>query len=83
MQAALDQSGAFGVASVNVVDCQNGYARVFAIPQGDNQQSEQVYLIDVEGIWQVLEIGTGVECSDPSNLSEAVRVACEALGLLP
>ena len=81
VRAALD--GSNGVASVTVADCRNGYARVWATPVEPNQQNEQVFLQDVDGEWTVVDIGTGIECTDAANLNEADQAACNALGLSP
>ncbi len=82
VQEALD-SPDIAVASVDVTDCQNGYARAIAVPTGANQQSEQVFLRDDGGAWVVLDYGTGIDCADPASLNEADQAACEALGLAP
>jgi hypothetical protein len=82
VQEALD-SPDIAVASVDVTDCQNGYARAIAVPTGANQQSEQVFLRDDGGAWAVVDYGTGIDCADPASLNEADRAACEALGLAP
>jgi len=66
---------------VDIEQCQNGYARVFAMPVDPNRyDSEQVFLKDEEGSWKLLTWGTGISCQDPDLLDELIP-ACEALGL--
>ena len=75
----VDVVGSWG--SVDIQECRNGYARVYAhlraTPQGD---AEQVFLRDVNGSWQVITSGTGISCSD-QDIGADLRDACEALGL--
>ncbi|TMK76504.1 MAG: hypothetical protein E6G47_12400 [Actinobacteria bacterium] len=73
-------------ASVEVANCRNGYARVWAITGGTPppgiqlEGSEQVFLKDVGGTWQVFTSGSGLDCvSEP--LGPDMKEACEALGL--
>jgi hypothetical protein len=81
--------GAEGVfwESVEIRNCQNGYARVFAIiggtppPGAELEGSEQVFLRDKGGMWNVLTSGSGIACSD-TDLSPEMEEACRALGLL-
>ena len=74
---------AWVIIDVDVANCQNGYARVFAFPDqsgcpdGDPcLENEQVFLVEVDGSWEYLDSGTGLQCPD-APISEA----CEALGL--
>jgi hypothetical protein len=79
----------WNIIEVDVLECQNGYARVIAFadqsvcdPEFPHcLEDEQVFLVDVGGSWQYLEAGTGIECNNPSGLSTELIVACEALGL--
>jgi hypothetical protein len=69
------------IVGVDIQQCQNGYARVFATPVDPNRDdSEQVFLKDEEGSWELLTWGTGISCQDPDLLDELIP-ACEALGL--
>jgi hypothetical protein len=79
----------WNIVDVDVADCQNGYARVFAIADQsicdvDTPQcleAEQVFLEDRGGTWEYLTSGTGISCGDPSDLGTEMVAACEALGL--
>jgi hypothetical protein len=72
--------------SVEIAQCQNGYARVFAITRGTPppgtqlEGSEQVFLQDIEGEWKVLSSGSGLDCY-PGSMPPDLKDACEALGL--
>jgi hypothetical protein len=75
------------LVGVEIFECQAGYARVGAIPdqstcpEGNNcQETEQVFLRDVSGSWEIIGSGTGLTCSD-ADLSEDLVTACEALEL--
>jgi hypothetical protein len=69
------------IVGVDIQQCQNGYARVFATPEDPNRyESEQVFLKDEEGSWKLLTWGTGISCQDPDLLPELLP-ACTALGL--
>lgn len=73
--------------SVEIQNCQNGYVRVLAFwggtpPPGSSlEASEQVFLRDVGGMWNVLTSGSGITCSD-TDLPPELEEACRALGLL-
>ncbi len=79
----------WNIVEVDVLECQNGYARVIAFPDQsvcdpefpNCLENEQVFLVDVGGSWQYLEAGTGIECRNPSGLSPELILACEALGV--
>lgn len=79
----------WNILEVDVLECQNGYARVIAFadqsvcdPEFPNcLENEQLFLVDVGGSWQYLEAGTGIECNNSNGLSPELIVACEALGL--
>jgi hypothetical protein len=72
--------------SVKVAECQNGYARVFALtggtpPPGTQLEgSEQVFLRDVGGEWTTLSSGSGLDCY-PGSMPPDLKDACEALDL--
>lgn len=72
--------------SVDIAECQNGYAQVFAITGGTPppgmqlEGSEQVFLQDVGGEWQMLSSGSGLDCY-PGSMPPDLKDACEALGL--
>lgn len=72
--------------SVEIQECRNGYARVFAItggtpPTGTQLEgSEQVFLQDIEGQWAMLSSGSGLDCY-PGSMPPDLKDACEALGL--
>ena len=67
-------------ASVDIQECRNGYARVYAHLRGMPGEAEQVFLRDVDGSWQVITSGTGITCSD-QDISPELKDACGALGL--
>ena len=89
IEATFHDNEAWSIVDVDVLECQNGYARVIAFadqsvcdPEFPNcLEDEQVFLVDVGGSWQYLESGTGIECIDPSGLSPEMIVACDALDL--
>jgi len=73
--------------SVDIKECQNGYARVFAVtggpppPPGTQLEgSEQVFLQNVGGEWKMLSSGSGLDCH-PGSMPPDMKDACEALGL--
>jgi hypothetical protein len=72
--------------SVDIEECRNGYAHVFAITGGtpppgtELEGSEQVFLIDVEGHWEMLSSGSGLDCY-PGSMPADLKDACEALDL--
>ena len=88
MRAAIDRPPPdYDLASVDVTNCRNGYARILTRPFDPQRiQIEQVFLHDTArapGVWEIVDIGTGIECSNPSNLNPADQAACAALGLSP
>jgi hypothetical protein len=73
--------------SVDIKECQNRYARVFAVTAGPPpppgtqlEGSEQVFLQDVGGEWKMLSSGSGLDCY-PGSMPPDLKDACEALGL--
>ena len=77
MRAALDDPPYYQVASVEVPNCRNGYARIVTqTVDPQRQQAEQVFLRDTAGSWVILTHGSGIACSDAE-----VQAACAALGL--
>jgi hypothetical protein len=87
--ALFPENDMWNIVDVDVADCQNGYARVFAIADQsvcdvDTPQcleAEQIFLADRGGTWEYLTSGTGISCGDPSDLGAEMVAACEALGL--
>ncbi len=80
---------AWVIVDVDIANCQNGYARVFAVPDMSScpdptmpcLESEQLFLGDVSGTWKLIDYGTGLDCGDPASLLPATQAACVALGL--
>ena len=73
--------------SVDILECQMGYARAAAIISNPNptpgthlEPSEQVFLRDAGGRWTVLSSGSGIFCLPPFTPA-AMKDACDALGL--
>lgn len=91
LQSLFPENEAWNIVDVQIADCRNGYARVFAVPDTSScadpdvpcLESEQVYLRDDGGAWAYVDSGTGVECANPEGLLPETLEACEALGLLP
>jgi hypothetical protein len=89
LQAAA--GGALHIIAVNLQQCRNGYARVFAVPDnagcdhpgGACVETEQVFLADHAGQWRHLTSGTGIACEADDDLFPALLAACQALGLRP
>jgi hypothetical protein len=83
-QVELGVEGMFW-ESVEVSECQSGYARAVARPGGtpppgwNLEDGEQVFLRDENGAWTVITSGSGLTCSDedPPDVVEA----CAALDL--
>ena len=83
--------GALHIVSVDLQQCQNGYARVLAVPDssrcghpgGACLDNEQVFLADHGGQWSYLTSGTGIVCEADDDLFPALLAACRALGLRP
>ncbi len=68
--------------AVEIQECQNGYARVYAKvadPPPGTEDAEQVFLRDAGGTWEVITSGTGITCEDEPVLPILVD-ACRALG---
>jgi hypothetical protein len=68
------------IAEVRVSECANGYARTFFVPVESGFETEQVFLIDRGGAWEILDFGTGLDCAD-IDLMPDLEAACVALGL--
>lgn len=73
------------ITGIDISECQNGYARVFTIPDqsecpGENhcRESEQVFLQLIDDQWEYLDSGTGLDCNSSEQL---ISEACEALDL--
>lgn len=83
--------GALHIVSVDLQQCRNGYARVFAVPDnsrcgqpgGACVDNEQVFLADHGGQWSYLTSGTGIACEADNDLFPALLAACRAIGLRP
>lgn len=87
VKAAMDRPdesaqgrSALQIARVQVQNCGNGYARVSAFAEGADT-AEQVFLRVVDGHWEYIEAGTGINCHDLSGLTPQVQAACTALNL--
>ena len=92
---AAELEAAAGVAlpivAVDLQQCRNGYARVFAVPDssrcsdpgGACVENEQVFLADHGGQWSYLTSGTWIACQADDDQSPALLAACRALGLRP
>lgn len=79
-------ASALGVGSegrVEIAECRGGYARAFYHPEAANLETEQLFLVDVDGAWTVLTYGTGIECTDDDLRPAELETACVALGLRP
>lgn len=91
LQAELPGDG-LKILGVDVQQCQNGYARVFARfdTSGCGQaggecveETEQVFLADAAGVWRYLTSGSGIACEDGATITAEPDLpgVCEALGL--
>lgn len=81
VRATLDPDGSIP-GSVEVSECQNGYARVFYVPDSPQYEGEQVFLRDEDGQWVVLTFGTGIDCATETDFQPPeLEDACIALGL--
>jgi hypothetical protein len=85
LQKTLDDPASeLRIVRVEVKRCRNGYAQVFAVPDpsvcepgvGHCYDSEQVFLQQVAGEWQIVTSGTGISCDDGSVPADV----CKALG---
>jgi hypothetical protein len=83
VRAELDPDGAIP-GSVEVAECQNGYARVYYRPDAPNYETEQLFLRAEDGGWMILTYGTGIDCATDTDLRPPELLdACRALGLRP
>ncbi|MHB8680934.1 MAG: hypothetical protein ACYDA2_02420 [Acidimicrobiales bacterium] len=87
VRAALPLPAPDAIVSVRIDQCGGGYARVQAVPSelrcgsgGGCYQGEQVFLDEMGTQWQVLDNGSGLNCTSPS-LPPKDLPACRALGL--
>ncbi|HET6684982.1 MAG TPA: hypothetical protein VFH02_00505 [Jiangellaceae bacterium] len=86
---ALEAGGGIQITEVIVRECQNGYARVTAVPDnrtcgepgGSCFENEQVFLTSTGDAWSHLTSGTGISCATDDDLFPALLAACEGLGL--
>jgi hypothetical protein len=92
LQEQLPRTPALQIISVEISQCQNGYARVAAVPDnsackpgggGSCYQNEQVFLRASAGRWTYLTNGSGISCQyeSPESLGPDLQLACRALGL--
>jgi hypothetical protein len=83
-----DPSTELIIERVDIRRCRNGYAHVFAVPRQNppedqhQYESEQLFLRDIGGSWQIVESGTGISCND-SDIRAPLLQACRALGYRP
>lgn len=81
VRAELDPGGTIP-GSVEIVECQNEYARVFYRPDSPGYETEQIFLRDDGGQWVILTYGTGIDCADDVDLDPPeLEDACRALSL--
>lgn len=81
-----DPAAKLVVVEARVERCRNGFARVFAVPDqsacepgvGGCFETEQVFLRDADGEWEILTSGTGIGCDDV-DLDPGLADACAAL----
>ena len=80
--AEIDPSGSVP-ASVDLAECQGGYARAYLVPDDITAyETEQVFLVDRGGEWTILTFGTGIDCANETDFRPAeLEDACLALGL--
>jgi hypothetical protein len=89
--AQLPRAENVKLTGVAHLQCKGGYARLLAVadnstcgkPGGSCYQSEQVFLKAVDGHWQYLTNGSGINCTDPATELKPPELlqACQALGL--
>jgi hypothetical protein len=85
--AALPLKPPDRIVGVQILQCRNGYARVFAVPSnlrcgqldGPCYNNEQVFLKAAGTSWSVLVNGSGISC-DHLPPAEIIQ-ACRALGV--
>jgi hypothetical protein len=83
------EAGGIRITEVIVRNCENGYARVTAVPDngtcgeagGSCFEQEQVFLTAAGAGWTYLTSGTGISCATDDDLFPALLAACEGLGL--
>ena len=76
------------VIDIEIAECQGGYAHVFAVPDRTVcttygyrcMENEQLFLRDDGGSWVLIDMGTGLTCTEPDKYATIVE-ACHALGL--
>ncbi|MDH4363014.1 MAG: hypothetical protein OEY70_02855 [Acidimicrobiia bacterium] len=69
--------------TVEIAECQEGFARVFYRPKEPDLEAEQLFLAAVDGAWTVLTYGTVNDCTDDDLRPAGLEDACIALGLRP
>jgi len=81
VDAELDPDGTIR-GTVKISECQNPYARVSYVPDLPNYETEQVFLRDQQGEWEILTYGTGIDCATDADFRPPeLETACVALGL--
>ena len=79
--AELDPDGVIP-GTVQISECENPYARVFYVPDSPGYESEQVFLLDRQGEWEILTYGTGIDCATDTDFEPPeLETACMVLGL--
>jgi hypothetical protein len=91
VRAELSAPGTVEIVSVTLDECNNGYARVGAVPDnsrclpnggGSCYDTEQVFLESVGPSWHYLASGSGIDCAHDTDLQPPeMEAACVALGL--
>lgn len=81
VDAELDPDGIIP-GTVEISQCQNSYARVSYVPDLPNYETEQVFLRDQQGEWEILTYGTGIDCATDADFRPPeLETACVVLGL--
>jgi hypothetical protein len=72
--------------SIGANTCRNGYAEVVVTfdqsrcptPGVECRDNQRVWLHDVDGSWDLVDVGTGIGCS-PGEITSSIEAACKAL----
>lgn len=68
--------------TITITACQNPYARALYAPELPNYETEQVFLRDRQGEWEILTYGTGIDCATDFDFRPPeLETACVVLGL--
>lgn len=85
MEAVLDAEfnpDGTSPGTITITECQNPYARAWYAPELPNYETEQVFLRDQQGEWEILTYGTGIECATDFDIRPPeLEAACVVLGL--